>query len=85
MDRLANVLAAPLVTSAILALKTLVQTQKAKDVVPRIAERLQDIRDSRARACVVWLVGQYDEPSSGGRDFAPDVLRLVARNFATEV
>ncbi|EJD49026.1 hypothetical protein AURDEDRAFT_85350 [Auricularia subglabra TFB-10046 SS5] len=75
---------APLVTSAILALKTLVQTQKVKDVVPRLAERLQDIRDARARACVVWLVGQYDEPSSDGRDFAPDVLRLVARGFTAE-
>ncbi|KZW02860.1 hypothetical protein EXIGLDRAFT_759572 [Exidia glandulosa HHB12029] len=74
----------PLVSSAILALKTLVQTQKAKDVVPRLAERLPDIRDPRARACVVWLVGQYDDPSSSSRDFAPDVLRLVARGYATE-
>lgn len=67
-------------------MKALVQTQKAKDVVPRLAERLQELRDARARACVVWLVGQYDEPSAGAntRDFAPDVLRLVAKGFATE-
>lgn len=72
-------------TSAIIALKSLVQSQKAHDVVPRLAERLQDVREHRARACIIWLVGQYDAPGANGRDFAPDVLRVTARDWESEV
>jgi AP-3 complex subunit beta len=51
---------------------------------------MDEIRHSKARACVVWLVGQYaadDSPGAvveGVAPWAPDVLRKVAKSFREE-
>ncbi|KAG1739789.1 hypothetical protein EDD22DRAFT_1053517 [Suillus occidentalis] len=49
-----------------------------------------DIRHPHARACVLWLIGQYGSVPGTGTivegvaDWAPDVLRKAARSFNTE-
>ena len=96
-------LADPVVTSAVVELKTLVQAQMNNatthaasssaplTIVARLAYRIDEIRHAQARACVVWLVGQYaadDSPSAvveGVAPWAPDVLRKVAKSFREEV
>lgn len=95
-------LADPVVASAVVELKTLVQAQMhiashpgpssaPLTIVERLAYRIDEIRHAQARACVVWLVGQYaadDSPSAvveGVAPWAPDVLRKVAKSFREEV
>ncbi|KIM84396.1 hypothetical protein PILCRDRAFT_818757 [Piloderma croceum F 1598] len=96
------------VSNAVLVLKSLVQTQlqvPSSSLIPssstqpplaiisHLARRIDDIRHSQARACVLWLVGQYSEmdtkePGGGGlegiADWAPDVLRKTAKTFSNE-
>ena len=69
------------------------------EIISRLACRLDEIRHPKARACVVWLVGQYaaspaapqdvngfaHEGPEGVAPWAPDVLRKVAKSFAEEV
>ncbi|KAH9028534.1 adaptin N terminal region-domain-containing protein [Lactarius hengduanensis] len=91
----------PVVASAVVELKTLVQAQMHTashtgpssaplTIVERLAYRIDEIRHAKARACVVWLVGQYaadDSPSAvveGVAPWAPDVLRKVAKSFRDE-
>ncbi|KAJ7903631.1 adaptin N terminal region-domain-containing protein [Mycena olivaceomarginata] len=93
------------VSSAVMVLKYLVQSQltaassssaaatpqqSSLKIIAQLARRIDDIRHAQARACVLWLVGQYsasNEPSSGPEgvvEWAPDVLRKSAKGFATE-
>ncbi|KAH9481592.1 AP-3 complex subunit beta-2 [Psilocybe cubensis] len=103
------------VSSAVMVLKNLVQAQLASPVdfatvpgtseqsplsiIAHLARRIDDIKHGQARACVVWLVGQYAgadvSPSTstipgvlgapeGMADWAPDVLRKLAKSFAEE-
>jgi AP-3 complex subunit beta len=94
------------VSNAVLVLKSLVQTQLRVPsssltpssstqpplaIISHLARRIDDIRHSQARACVLWLVGQYSEvdtKGSGGpegiADWAPDVLRKTAKTFSNE-
>ncbi|KAJ3763734.1 adaptin N terminal region-domain-containing protein [Lentinula raphanica] len=93
------------VSNAILVLKQLVQAQlsqksnitsttngsrSALKIISSLAHRIDDIRHPQARACVIWLVGQYcasDQASSGiagVAEWAPDVLRRTAKHFSTE-
>ncbi|KAH9057872.1 adaptin N terminal region-domain-containing protein [Lactarius vividus] len=91
----------PVVASAVIELKTLVQAQMHTashpgpssaplTIVERLAYRIDEIRHAKARACVVWLVGQYaadESPSAvveGVAPWAPDVLRKVAKSFRDE-
>jgi AP-3 complex subunit beta len=85
-----------------LVLKYLVQTQLAKStsqaagpqspvsIISHLASKFDDIQHPQARACVLWLVGQYaasDVPSSGPEgvaEWAPDVLRKAVKTFAQE-
>ncbi|KAF7309545.1 AP complex subunit beta [Mycena indigotica] len=84
--------------SAVLVLKHLVQSHLTNstsglplDIISNLARRVEDIRHSQARACVIWLVGQYSESGQPGAgisgivDWAPDVLRKCAKGFATEL
>jgi AP-3 complex subunit beta len=95
-----QILADPVVASAVVELKTLVQAQMHSaassssaplTIVERLAYRIDEIRHAQARACVVWLVGQYaadDSPSAvveGVAPWASDVLRKVAKSFREEV
>ncbi|KAG5646111.1 hypothetical protein DXG03_004350 [Asterophora parasitica] len=93
------------VNSAVLVLKYLVQMQLAATtsfstetpttsspltIISHLARKIDDIRHAQARACVLWLVGQYsasNEPGPGPEgvsEWAPDVLRKVAKTFAQE-
>ena len=59
-------------------------------IVERLAYRIDEIRHAQARACIVWLVGQYaadDSPNAvveGVVPWAPDVLRKIAKSFRDE-
>jgi len=95
------------VSSAVLVLKHLVQTQLSAypsntamasgqsplTIISHLAHRIDDIRHAQARACVLWLAGQYsasDERVSdssrpmGVADWAPDLLRKAAKGFGNE-
>ncbi|KAI0249870.1 adaptin N terminal region-domain-containing protein [Lactifluus subvellereus] len=89
------------VANAVLELKSLVQTQMQGathagsssaplTIVERLAYRIDEIRHPQARACIVWLVGQYaadDSPNAvveGVVPWAPDVLRKIAKSFRDE-
>lgn len=66
-------------------------------IISRLAYKIDEISHPKARACVIWLVGQYAfndvVPQNGAdstvpegvNDWAPDVLRKSARTFAREV
>ncbi|KAL4066761.1 adaptin N terminal region-domain-containing protein [Scleroderma yunnanense] len=93
-----------IVSNAILVLKSLVQnqlllnssftkgssSQSPLTIISQLARRIDDIKHPRARACVLWLAGQYcptgGESSviDGVADWAPDVLRKTAKSFTTE-
>ena len=59
-------------------------------IVERLAYRINEIRHPQARACIVWLVGQYaadDSPNAvveGVVPWAPDVFRKIAKSFRDE-
>ncbi|KAI0048976.1 hypothetical protein FA95DRAFT_973714 [Auriscalpium vulgare] len=93
------------VTNAVLVLKSLVHTQLQAQssfafgassspltIIERLAYRIDEIRHPQARACVVWLVGQYAAdatqgdaaPVEGITPWAPDVLRKCAKSFRDE-
>ena len=69
------------------------------EIISRLARRLDEIRHPKARACVLWLVGQYaaspeTAPGTNGvahigpegiAPWAPDVLRKTAKTFGQEV
>ncbi|KAJ3481196.1 hypothetical protein NLI96_g7828 [Meripilus lineatus] len=101
----------PVVTNAVLVLKSLVQVrlhQKAAiaavsssfsptSIISKLAYRIDDIRHPKARACVLWLVGQHAGTDSlpvengvqrigpeGITPWAPDVLRKATITFAKE-
>ncbi|KAG2145245.1 adaptin N terminal region-domain-containing protein [Suillus clintonianus] len=65
--------------------------QAPLSIIAQLARRIDDIRHPHARACVLWLVGQYGSvPGTGTTvegvaDWAPDVLRKAAKSFNTEV
>lgn len=73
------------------------QTFSPLEIISRLARRIDDIRHPKARACVVWLVGQYaasPAPAENGTTsagpegiapWAPDVLRKMAKSFIQEV
>ncbi|KAI5121230.1 hypothetical protein M0805_007237 [Coniferiporia weirii] len=101
----------PAISSAILVLKALVQTRLNSQtpasaspahsplaIIADLAGRIDEIKHPSARACVIWLVGQYAAPvmdERGNSDsgdgvlpgvawWAPDVLRKVAKTFPSE-
>lgn len=66
-------------------------SQSPLAIVSRLARKIGGIRHAQARACVLWLVGQYaasDERGQGPEgvaEWAPDVLRIAAKTFHQEV
>ncbi|CCM06428.1 uncharacterized protein FIBRA_08689 [Fibroporia radiculosa] len=73
-------------------------TTSPLSIISRLAWKIDEIQHPKARACVLWLVGQYaasdTEPQLNGvqhtgsiegiADWAPDVLRKSVRSFAQE-
>src|SRR5688500_2549872 len=86
-------------TASVLSLRTALQTQSDSTVMAVtqvLARRVEDIKHPEARACVGWLVGQYAGNLTGTTsrspfaiegiaEWAPDVLRIMAKRFTTEV
>jgi len=90
------------VSNAVLVLKALIQNQLLGSSAPApssqspfaiislLARRIDDIKHPQARACVLWLVGQYGAAPGrstvieGIADWAPDVLRKFCKSFSTE-
>jgi len=90
---------------AVMVLKNLVQNQLSSTVqgmasssremslsiIARLSRKIDEIKNTQARACIIWLVGQYaasNDPTSGPEgisEWAPDVLRKTARTFGQEV
>jgi len=62
------------------------QGHSPAEIVAHLARRVDDIKHPKARACVVWLVGQYAGVGVdvGMAGFAPDVLRKLAKTFVGE-
>ncbi|KAJ7722558.1 adaptin N terminal region-domain-containing protein [Mycena maculata] len=64
--------------------------QSPLTIISHLARRIDDIRHAQARACALWLVGQYsasNDPSAGPEgivEWAPDVLRKSAKGFSAE-
>ncbi|KAK7033043.1 AP complex subunit beta [Favolaschia claudopus] len=64
--------------------------QSPLKIIEQLARRIDDIRHAQARACVLWLVGQYsasNEPTKGPEgvvEWAPDILRKAAKSFSAE-
>ena len=100
-DNILNTSIDCVVANAVVELKSLVQTQMQGathagpsstplTIVERLAYRIDEIRHAQARACIVWLVGQYaadDSPNAvveGVVPWAPDVLRKIAKSFRDE-
>ncbi|XP_006459251.1 hypothetical protein AGABI2DRAFT_177251 [Agaricus bisporus var. bisporus H97] len=88
---------------AILVLKILVQAQLSSalpgptdssqtplSIIARLAGKLDSIQNAQARACIIWLVGQYAASKELGQgpegvvEWAPDVLRRTAKSFGQE-
>lgn len=66
-------------------------SQSPLSIIAHLARKIDDIKHAQARACVVWLVGQYsgseDERGRGVEgiaEWAPDVLRKMAKGFGQE-
>ncbi|KZT29934.1 hypothetical protein NEOLEDRAFT_1055522 [Neolentinus lepideus HHB14362 ss-1] len=86
------------VSTAVLVLKSLVQSQSklpasnSASIISTLAYRIDDIKHPQARACIIWLVGQYasDESVKEGEGveglarWAPDVLRKAVKGFVGE-
>ncbi|KAF5391397.1 hypothetical protein D9757_002040 [Collybiopsis confluens] len=87
------------VSNAVLVLKHLIQTQLSQisglqvpgpsqpsvNIITSLARRIDDIHHPQARACVIWLVGQYcANEGTAAVEWAPDVLRKAAKGFAQE-
>ncbi|KAF8515386.1 adaptin N terminal region-domain-containing protein [Hysterangium stoloniferum] len=96
------------VSNGVLVLKSLVQFQLSNrsaaalpspskapfHIIEHLAYKVDEVRHPRARACILWLVGQYAGRSDtsvnpvlsveGVVDWAPDVLRKMAKCFPQE-
>lgn len=61
------------------------------NIISQLAHKMDDISHPQARACVLWLVGQYcpvegeNTVIDGVADWAPDVLRKAAKSFSSDV
>ncbi|KAK7449763.1 AP-3 complex subunit beta [Stygiomarasmius scandens] len=85
-----------MVSNAVLVVKNLVQRQLSQStsstsnstsisIISHLAQKIDTITHPAARACVIWLVGQYCETTTGEiASWAPDVLRKSAKSFMGE-
>jgi AP-3 complex subunit beta len=90
------------VSASIVVLKQLIHTRGQNSIskahedtvtlstIASLAHRLDEIKNPEAKACAIWLVGQYSSspasasPFAGVAEFAPDVLRKCIKTFLTE-
>ncbi|CAD5206599.1 unnamed protein product [Bursaphelenchus okinawaensis] len=70
-----------IVCSAVVVLKRLLHTEAPESLLKRVVKLIPSIKNSAAKACVVWLVCTHIDKLSV---LAPDVLRVIAKNFCEE-
>ncbi|KAF2152553.1 ARM repeat-containing protein [Myriangium duriaei CBS 260.36] len=75
-----------LVAEALEVIRHLIQQdpQRHKRTIIRLAKNLDTLRGDKARASVIWLVGEFAGLTSLEQSVAPDVLRILIRSYADE-
>ncbi len=58
------------------------QAEMMKDVILHLAQILDSITAPKARASILWVIGEYSHKVP---KIAPDILRKLAKNFINEV
>ncbi|KAF7947808.1 hypothetical protein EAE96_008887 [Botrytis aclada] len=74
-----------LVAESLTVIRHLIQQDPASHThtVIRLAKNLDTATNPRARATIIWLVGEF-AGIDGENNIAPDVLRILAKGFADE-
>ncbi|KAF8366488.1 apb-3 [Pristionchus pacificus] len=84
LDKLVQLLSSPnedVVSSSVLVLKNLLHSEAQVSLLEKLCRLVFTLKSSESRACVVWLVATHLEKVL---HIAPDLLRMLAKNFATE-
>ncbi|EPB66627.1 adaptin region [Ancylostoma ceylanicum] len=69
------------VCSAVIVLKRLLHAEAPTSLLSRLARLIRSIQAPPARACIVWLIATHVEKVP---NVAPDLLRILAKNFINE-
>jgi len=74
-----------LVAESLTVIRHLIQQDPSShtSTVIRLAKNLDTATNPRARATIIWLVGEF-AGTDGENNIAPDVLRILAKGFADE-
>ncbi|TAQ87544.1 hypothetical protein B7494_g4125 [Chlorociboria aeruginascens] len=74
-----------LVAESLTVIRHLIQQDPGShtNTVIRLAKNLDTATNSRARATIIWLIGEF-AGINGENNIAPDVLRILAKGFADE-
>ncbi len=74
-----------LAAESLTVIRHLIQQDPAAHVatVIRLAKNLDSATDPQARATIIWLVGEFSG-LNGEDNIAPDVLRILVKDFASE-
>ncbi|KAI4145555.1 MAG: hypothetical protein LQ340_006236 [Diploschistes diacapsis] len=74
-----------LIAEALTVVRHLIQQDPSshEKTIIRLAKNLDSMINPKARASIIWLVGEYASPNEED-DIAPDVLRILLQNFADE-
>ncbi|CAG8982533.1 hypothetical protein HYALB_00002314 [Hymenoscyphus albidus] len=74
-----------LVAESLTVIRHLIQQDPTPHIgtVIRLAKNLDTATNPRARASIIWLVGEFSG-IDGENNIAPDVLRILAKGFADE-
>ncbi|PNS18765.1 hypothetical protein CAC42_5304 [Sphaceloma murrayae] len=75
-----------LVAEALEVIRHLIQQNPSrhKKTVVRLAKKLDELRSDKARASVIWLVGEFAGFGRLEDSIAPDVLRILVKGYAEE-
>ncbi|KJH51580.1 adaptin region [Dictyocaulus viviparus] len=69
------------VCSAVIVLKRLLHAEAPAPLLSRLTRLIRSIQASPARACIVWLIATHVDKVP---ELAPDLLRILAKNFINE-
>ncbi|KAF4554810.1 Adaptin N terminal region-containing protein 1 [Elsinoe fawcettii] len=75
-----------LVAEALETIRHLIQQDPSrhKKTVVRLAKKLDELKSDKARASVIWLVGEFAGLSKLEDSVAPDVLRILIKGYPDE-
>ncbi|KAF2226958.1 adaptin N terminal region-domain-containing protein [Elsinoe ampelina] len=75
-----------LVAEALETIRHLIQQDPSrhKKTVVRLAKKLDELKSDKARASVIWLVGEFAGLAKLEESVAPDMLRILVRGYADE-